>query len=57
MIEKRGYSPGREFPFHFDVDREGWYVFDSRTNEVVASKLTRWEAYKIALDKNGLSVV
>lgn len=53
MIGKRGYSLGPQFFYHFDVDKDGWYVFDARTDEVVASGLKRWEAYDECLRCNG----
>lgn len=54
MLLKHSFTFGPDYPFCFDVSTGGWYVFDSRNGETIASYLTRWEAYDLARQKNGI---
>jgi hypothetical protein len=54
MLNKRGYSFGAEYPFHFENRMEhGWAVFDARNDVDHATGLREWEASKLALELNG----
>lgn len=54
MLNKRGYSFGAEYPFHYENRMEkGWAVFDARTDDDKATGLTEWDAQKLALELNG----
>lgn len=54
MLNKRGYSFGAQYPFHFE-DRGGdsWAVFDARNDRDHGTGLKQWEAQKLAYELNG----
>lgn len=52
MLNKRGYSFGEHFPFHFEERPDGWAVFDARTDRDVKTGLQRWEAQDVAWKEN-----
>lgn len=53
MLNKRGYSSGAEFPFHFEDRLDGWAVFDARNDRDHGTGLKQWEAQKLAHELNG----
>jgi hypothetical protein len=60
MLNKRGYSYGAEFPYHFECRGPThqdhaleWAVFHAGTDKDEATGLNKWDASKLCLKLNG----
>lgn len=53
MLNKRGYSFGAEYKFHYEQRIDGWAVFNAETDVDERTGLSEHEAFKLAMKLNG----
>lgn len=53
MLNKRGYSFGAQYKYHYEQRANGWAVFNAKSDRDLKTGLTDWDAFQLAWTKNG----